>query len=58
MTEDIRFSEDEIARAIGYARVKGSRTERPRGRKANAARRFSLPSLPRPRTGAPRIALA
>jgi hypothetical protein len=57
MTEDTRISEDEIARVIGYARVKGGRPQRPRGRKATA-RRLALPSLRPLRVGAPRVAFA
>jgi hypothetical protein len=58
MTEDTRFTEDEIARAIGYARVKGSRPRPPRGRKATAPRRLARPSLPRLRVGTPSVAPA
>ena len=58
MTEDTHFSEDEIARAIGYARVKGDRPQHHRGRKVTPPRRLALPSLPRLRPGTPRVAFA
>jgi hypothetical protein len=45
MQEQPRYTESEIARVIGYARVRDTRSE-PRGRKAKAPRRVCL-TLPR-----------
>lgn len=58
MTHDIRFSEDEIACVVGYARVKGDPSRRPRGEKARTPRRLTRASLPRLRSGTPRVAFA
>jgi hypothetical protein len=58
MDESTPFTEDETARALGYARVKGNGGRRERGRREKAPRRLPRPSLPRLGGGAPRPAFA
>jgi len=55
MHEQRTYTEGEIARVVGYARVRDDAPS-PRGRKADARRRRV--SLPRLRSGAPRLAFA
>jgi hypothetical protein len=58
MNESTDFAEDEIARALGYARVKDNAGRRERGRREKAPRRLPRPSLSRLGGPTPRAAFA
>jgi hypothetical protein len=58
MDESTPFTEEEIARALGYARVKDDAGRRERGRREKAPRRLPRPSFPRLGARTPRTAFA
>jgi len=58
MDESTPFTESEIARALGYARVKDDAGRRERGHRERKSRRLPRPSLPRVGGRAPRPAFA